>query len=672
MLYPAYTRYHIITMQYLKNLPITSKFILWFLFISLIPLGIAAYISYDMSRHMLIDEVQRGLIAIADNKANQIEAYFKRVKKDAASLPFMSGMIEAVEKLHAAFHANGPATSEYAVVEQELKPILTYYQKNFGCEDIILIDAEGNVLLTTAGTMKFKSVYELVAFKKDSELATVFNKSRTSQDVESSTFEYSPDTNTLMLSIAMPVFKAGQMIGCIIIQMTSEGLFEFAQDYTGLQGTGETVIAARIGTDAVFLTPTRFDTKAAFTRRVKMGALEGACLQNALKGERGSALSLDYRGVEVLSVWRYLPTFQLGLVVKMNTKEVYRSAALLRDKLLKISLLLLALVVIAAVIIAATVSVPIKELTRTSSTIATGDLTARARVHAADEIGVLAYSFNQMTDKLVEAKANVEEKNRELEKQKLLLEEANKELDSFVYTVSHDLRAPLRGIDGFASFLEHDYAKTLDAQGKEFIKRIRSGTDRMKTLIDDLLTLSRISRIKNPYEDVDMNDLVRSVVARVEFDINQKKVDLVIAPRLPIVRCDRIKTGEVFLNLITNAIKFSSKMGDVRPRVEIGYHDRPDAHEFFVKDNGIGIDQKYHREIFGIFKRLHKQEEYEGTGAGLAIVKRIIDDHKASIWIDSAPGKGATFFFSIPKHLEGPAAAEGTGALSDEQEDIDR
>jgi light-regulated signal transduction histidine kinase (bacteriophytochrome) len=101
--------------------------------------------------------------------------------------------------------------------------------------------------------------------------------------------------------------------------------------------------------------------------------------------------------------------------------------------------------------------------------------------------------------------------------------------------------------------------------------------------------------------------------------------------------------------LISNAIKFSSKTKDINPRVEVGYNDRNEAHEFYVKDNGIGIDKKYHGEIFGIFKRLHTQEEYEGTGAGLSIVKRIIDDHKGSIWVDSEPGKGAAFFFTIPK-----------------------
>lgn len=177
--------------------------------------------------------------------------------------------------------------------------------------------------------------------------------------------------------------------------------------------------------------------------------------------------------------------------------------------------MLLVIVVVMAIAIARSVSSPIKALTQTSRVIAAGDLTARAHVLAKDEIGELAQSFNKMTDSLVEAKANVEE-------QRGLLEKANKELDSFVYTASHDLRAPLRAIASFTGFLEEDYKEKLDAEGQDYLKEIREGANRMSNLIEDLLKLSRISRIKNPYEDVAMNELIATVVKRIEFDIKEK------------------------------------------------------------------------------------------------------------------------------------------------------
>jgi light-regulated signal transduction histidine kinase (bacteriophytochrome) len=129
-------------------------------------------------------------------------------------------------------------------------------------------------------------------------------------------------------------------------------------------------------------------------------------------------------------------------------------------------------------------------------------------------------------------------------------------------------------------------------------------------------------------------------------------VDLIIQPDMPVIKCDRIKMSEVFLNLVNIAIKFSSKNKKENPKVEIGYVDEGEFHKFYVKDNGIGIDPQYHQQIFGIFKRLHTAKEYEGTGAGLSIVKRVIDDHGGKIWIESELGKGATFYFTIPKALK--------------------
>lgn len=237
-------------------------------------------------------------------------------------------------------------------------------------------------------------------------------------------------------------------------------------------------------------------------------------------------------------------------------------------------------------------------------------------------------------------------------RQKENLEKVNRELDSFVYTASHDLRAPLRGISSFAGFLEEDCKDQLDENGREYIQEIRKGAERLTHLIDDLLTLSRISRVHNPYENTDISNLIQSTIQRLQYDIDENQVELKVQEDIPHIDCDRIKMGAVFLNLINNAIKFSSKNKDHPPRIEVGYTGSSDVHQFHVKDNGIGIASEYHEQIFGVFKRLHTQDEFEGTGAGLSIVKRVIDDHNGRIWIESSPGSGAVFYFTIPKNLK--------------------
>ena len=628
-------------MPTLKNLKITSKLIIWFLFISLIPLSIAIYVSYDNSQKLLKEEIRHSLLAVADNKANQIETFLYRIKKDAVTLSSAEEIVEATEKFTEAFENYGIGSPQYDNIDNEFRPMLTYYQRSFGYDDIMLVSLDGDVLFSAKEVKEPVSLYE-IALRTESELADVFIKAKTEQELKVSNFEFLPDAIDGFFYIAAPIFRIEGVYGVIILKVNSKGLYGFAREYSSLGDTGETILAAKVKDEVVFITPLRFDPQGALKIRIKIGSREGQDIQKAVQGGEGIGVLDDYRGKEALSIWRYLPSFRLGMVVKMDVKEIFAPAINLRNALLQISFLILILVVIIAFYLARSLSKPIMDLTHTSRIITEGELSARAKVDSGDEIGELAASFNQMTDKLVEAKANVEE-------QKRLLEEANKELDGFVYTVSHDLRAPLRGIDGLAKFIEEDYTGKLDSEGQEYVSKIRASVNRMKQLIDDLLTLSRISRIKNPFENVDMNELVKSVVSRVEFDIKQNKVELKIAPNLPLVYCDRIKMEEALLNLLSNAIKFSSKNRTVLPKVEIGYAEAEEVHEFYVKDNGIGIDKKYHDEIFGIFKRLHTQEEYEGTGAGLSIVKRIIDDHKGAIRVDSEPGKGATFSFTLPK-----------------------
>ncbi|MFH1612224.1 MAG: ATP-binding protein [bacterium] len=231
------------------------------------------------------------------------------------------------------------------------------------------------------------------------------------------------------------------------------------------------------------------------------------------------------------------------------------------------------------------------------------------------------------------------------------LESVNKELDSFVYTASHDLKEPLRGIDTFSQFILEDYSDKLDDTGKDYLKRISASINRMQNLIDDLLALSRISRIKNPYTSVDSGNLVKSVIKRLKYFVEEKNVKIEIDDELPFIFCDEVKIKEVFYNLILNAIKYNNKSN---PEIEIGVvvnNQIPTTeHQFFIRDNGIGIPKEHFETIFQIFKRLHARDEYGGgTGAGLAIVKKIIDEHNGKIWLKSEESKGTTFFFTISK-----------------------
>lgn len=301
---------------------------------------------------------------------------------------------------------------------------------------------------------------------------------------------------------------------------------------------------------------------------------------------------------------------------------------------------------------------PLKILVKAANQIGGGNFVVNLDDVSHDEIGEVSRAMNSMAEKLAEVTAELERKNKSLSenlsvtnRQKLDLEKVNKELDRFVHTVSHDIKAPLTGIIGYGNYLDNKYANVFDPRGARSVQGIIRGAERLNQLINDLLELTRISRVKNPYEKVAIGALIQSVLERLEFNINKYNVEIVITPNLPEIICDRIKMGEVFLNLLSNAIKFSSKNSRF-PKIEMGFIEQRNAYEFFVKDNGIGIAKEDQEQVFGMFKRLNSASEYEGTGAGLAIVKEIISDHRGRIWVESELGKGTEFHFTIPKDIQ--------------------
>lgn len=221
---------------------------------------------------------------------------------------------------------------------------------------------------------------------------------------------------------------------------------------------------------------------------------------------------------------------------------------------------------------------------------------------------------------------------------------SNRELESFSYSVSHDLRAPLRAVDGFAQMLEEDYVAQLDAEGMRYLSVIRGNIKRLGALIDDLLEFSRLGRLPVSAEEINVESLVREVVAEA-LDGCPTAPRVEFGP-LPPARGDRALLRQVWTNLITNAIKYSGKAAE--PRIEVC--GRQDAAEniYWVRDNGVGFNMQYADKLFGVFQRLHRADEFSGTGVGLAIVQRVVARHGGRVWADGKVNDGAIFFFSIP------------------------
>jgi signal transduction histidine kinase len=227
------------------------------------------------------------------------------------------------------------------------------------------------------------------------------------------------------------------------------------------------------------------------------------------------------------------------------------------------------------------------------------------------------------------------------------LERANQELEAFSYSVAHDLRTPLRAIDGFSAALLNNYASTLDETGRHYLNRVRSGAQRMAQLIDDLLSLSRITRAPLNREDVDISSLSRRVLSDLRVRETERRVDSMVPDGL-LTRADAKLVTVLLENLLGNAWKFTSK----RPvaNIEVGMQGRNGTTIFFVRDNGAGFNMEYAKKLFTPFQRLHTQAEFDGTGIGLATVQRIVTRHGGRIWAEASPDQGASFFFTLGDH----------------------
>ncbi len=286
---------------------------------------------------------------------------------------------------------------------------------------------------------------------------------------------------------------------------------------------------------------------------------------------------------------------------------------------------------------------PLVQVTRAAEAITTGDLEQRVNVQRDDELGRLARSFNTMAEQVSRSHHHLEAQVTQRTK---ALEGTNAELESFSYSVSHDLRAPLRAIHGFARILLEDHNAKLDPEARRLLGVIDQNTRRMGQLIDDLLAFSRLGRKEIASARVDMTELARLVadeLRRGEGDRNG--LELRIDSLVP-AHGDPALLRQVLSNLLQNALKFTRGRPDAR--IEVG--SRPDGKEtvYFVKDNGAGFDARYVDKLFGVFQRLHSAEEFDGTGVGLAIVKRIVQRHGGRVWAEGKLNEGATFYFSLP------------------------
>jgi len=273
-----------------------------------------------------------------------------------------------------------------------------------------------------------------------------------------------------------------------------------------------------------------------------------------------------------------------------------------------------------------------------------------------DELAILIETFNDMQAQIEGRDAALREAHDTLElrvqQRTTQLDAANKELEAFSYSVSQDLRAPLHQIDGFSKLLGDEYGPHLDPEAQRYLRLIRDGAKGMGQLIDDLLKLAGIGRQELACRPADLNALLESALRDLAPECERRQIEWRIG-QLPVVACDIGLMKQVFANLLSNAIKYTPHCE--MAIIEVSHYESANAHVICVRDNGAGFEQQYAHKLFGVFQRLHRVDEFEGTGVGLATVQRIVHKHGGRIWAEGEVGKGATFSFSLAANSQNSA-----------------
>jgi signal transduction histidine kinase len=359
----------------------------------------------------------------------------------------------------------------------------------------------------------------------------------------------------------------------------------------------------------------------------------------------GTASARGADGVERLFAFTTIPNVNWHVSAGIPTEIVLSQYhETLRAGVLAATVFVAVLCVIAvAAWVAMKVLVPIRSLADAAKAVSQGNLDARAVERGPIEIAETAVQFNRMLAALTKTK-------KDLEKHAAQLAASHKDLEGFSYSVSHDLRAPLRAIDGFSRILLEDYASKLDDEGRRLLTVVRDSTQKMGQLINDILAFSRAGRAEISVSEINIDELAAEIFDQLKPAAAGRTVNFRIHP-LPPACADRAMMRQVLTNLLSNAIKFTRTRGIAN--IEVSGHAAGEENIYLVKDDGVGFDPRYTHKLFGVFQRLHSAEEFEGTGIGLAIVKRIIDKHGGRVWAEPKPGEGAAFYFSVPRRTPG-------------------
>jgi signal transduction histidine kinase len=653
------------------SLSLRSKLIFAFLLVTLLPLGVQGYWNYHALRHTLNDKADKSLFAAASQAADRLDAFITTnldAMRTEAQLPTLieylslpgnqrNGSIQekrAAATLHALSCKDELFITSYALLDPQGMNLMDTHPSNVG-----LTESDRDYFLNPKETgCPYVSWVESSSLSEEANL--YFSHpiySKTNELIGVLRAQFSAAVLQLLTSATQGM--AGEQSFAVLLDEYHIRLAHSIAPELNFKS----IVPLDPQVVARLQTARRFPVKPVEELSTDLPAFERG-LTNAGTDKPYFATQLTASGDQLHSAAVVRTKSRPWFVVFMQPQDVFLEPIKTQTRdMLILAIIIVAIAVIAAVSFAQFLSDPVTRLTTIASQIASGKLDQDIDTSRTDELGQLAKSFSYMQDSI---RDKIAELNDEIDKRKQAeealqkahdeleiqvrnrtaeLQAINKELEAFSYSVSHDLRGPLRAIDGFSRILLEDYPDALDEQGKHYLERVRAGSENMGQLIDDLLSLSRIGRRTITKKTINLETIAEDAYKSLRDESKDRKVNFIVQ-QCPQVLVDPNLMQIVFVNLFSNALKFTRCRETAE--IKVGFETREKQTVFFVKDNGVGFDMKYADKLFIPFQRLHHKEDYEGTGVGLSIVQRIIHRHGGRIWVESEMGSGTTFYFTVP------------------------
>jgi signal transduction histidine kinase len=605
---------------------LTPKLMLIFGLLAVVPIIVVSLLAYYYGRQSIEKEILNHLISTNILKSSELHRWIEDEERSLEEL----GQRPLVKQYASILSIQDPSNPGYAaaartMIEEHFKPRIRI---GGGFIELFLLHhLKGSVIISTRADQEGKI--------RDNENYFLLGKKGTY--LQSVQYSQSLEQATMIISTPLKDDQ-GALVGVLAGRLDLAELSGIIIQQSGLSQSEDSFL---VNTFNYFITEPRYGQGYALKKTVRTEDVMAG-----LAGKDGWAFYDDYRGTPVIGAYKWLPEYSMCLISKIDQAEAYAPIYALARMMILVACLIALLVFLVTFLVARSISRPVQKLVSGTQEIGCGNLDFRVATRVRDEIGDLSRAFDRMTSELKTTLVSRDELASEVVERKKTeaeLRRSNAELERFAYVSSHDLQEPLRMVTSYVQLLEKRYKNKLDQDADDFIYFAVDGAKRMQNLINDLLAYSRVDSRTKPFQPVNMENALRVAVNNLSVAINENEAVITNGP-LPTVMADEGQIIQVFQNLLSNAVKFH---GSQPPKVHVSALKKAGEWIFAVQDNGIGIEPQYFERIFEIFQRLHGHE-YPGTGAGLSIAMRIVERHGGRIWLESRPGIGSTFYFSIP------------------------